>query len=79
MIRPTERPFKGDELFSQSSVLTLHCPLTPETENCVNDERLKLMKNTAFLINTAWGPLVDEQALAKALESGTIAGAEPTF
>ena len=64
-----------DELFSQSDVLSLHCPLTPETENCVNAERLKGMKNTAFLINTARGPLVDEQALADALESGVIAGA----
>jgi glycerate dehydrogenase len=64
-----------DELFSQSDVLTLHCPLTPQTENCVNAERLKMMKNTAFLINTARGPLVDEQALAEALESGMIAGA----
>ena len=66
---------KADELFAQSDVLTLHCPLTPETENCVNAERLKMMKNTAFLINTARGPLVDEQALADALESGIIAGA----
>jgi glycerate dehydrogenase len=64
-----------DELFAQSDVLTLHCPLTPQTENCVNAERLKMMKNTAFLINTARGPLVDEQALADALESGIIAGA----
>ena len=64
-----------DELFSQSDILTLHCPLTPETENCVNGERLSLMKSTAFLINTARGPLVDEQALAQALESGVIAGA----
>lgn len=64
-----------DELFAQSDVLTLHCPLTPQTENCVNPERLKMMKNTAFLINTARGPLVDEQALAEALESGIIAGA----
>ena len=64
-----------DELFAQSDILTLHCPLTPETENCVNAERLKLMKNTAFLINSARGPLVDEHALAEALESGMIAGA----
>lgn len=66
---------KADGLFAQSDVLTLHCPLTPETENCVNAERLKMMKNTAFLINTARGPLVDEQALADALESGIVAGA----
>jgi len=66
---------KLEELFAQSDLLTLHCPLTPETENCVNAERLKMMKSTAFLINTARGPLVDEHALAEALESGLIAGA----
>jgi glycerate dehydrogenase len=64
-----------DELFAQSDVLSLHCPLTPETENCVNTQRLKKMKDTAFLINTARGPLIDEYALANALDSGTIAGA----
>ena len=64
-----------NELFAQSDILTLHCPLTPETENCVNAARLNIMKNTAFLINTARGPLVDEHALAKALESRMIAGA----
>jgi len=69
------KALQREELFAQSDILTLHCPLTPETENCVNAERLKLMKNTAFLINTARGPLVDEHALAQALESGMIAGA----
>ena len=64
-----------DDLFAQSDVLSLHCPLTPDTEKCVNAQRLKKMKDTALLVNTARGPLIDEQALADALDSGTIAGA----
>ena len=55
--------------------MSLHCPLTPETKGLVNAQRLALMKKTAFLINTSRGPLVDEQALADALNSGRIAGA----
>lgn len=64
-----------DTLFRQSDIVSLHCPLTPQTENLVNRERLKLMKPSAFLINTSRGPLVDEQALVEALDSGLIAGA----
>ena len=64
-----------DELFARSDVLSLHCPLTEETERCVNAERLSRMKETALLINTARGPLIDEKALAEALDSGVIAGA----
>lgn len=64
-----------DTLFRVSDVVSLHCPLTPETENLVNRQRLALMKPTAFLINTSRGPLVDEAALAEALNSGRIAGA----
>ena len=56
-------------------VLTLHCPLTPETKNLVNDEILSLMKPTAFLINTARGGIVDEEALLTALKNGKLAGA----
>jgi glycerate dehydrogenase len=63
------------ELFETSDVISLHCPLTRETENLVNHERLKSMKPTAYLINTGRGPLVDEAALAAALADGTIAGA----
>lgn len=62
-------------LFSESDAVTLHCPLNPDTENLVNAERLALMKPTAFLINTSRGPVVDEQALADALNNGQIAGA----
>ncbi len=64
-----------DALFSQSDIVSLHCPLTPQTENLVNRERLKLMKPSAFVINTSRGPLVDERALVDALDGGLIAGA----
>ena len=63
------------ELFRESDVVSLHCPLTPETEHLVNTERLSWMKPSAFLINTGRGPLVDEQALALALNTDQIAGA----
>ena len=63
------------ELFVRSDVLSLHCPLTPETEKVVNAESLASMKASAFLINTGRGPLVDEQALANALNAGKLAGA----
>ena len=64
-----------DTLFRRSDIVSLHCPLTQQTEKLVNLERLKLMKPSAFLINTSRGPLVDEQALVEALDSGQIAGA----
>jgi glycerate dehydrogenase len=64
-----------DSLFEWSDVVTLHCPLTPETKHLVNAERLARMKPTAFLLNTGRGPLVDEQALADALNGGRIEGA----
>ena len=64
-----------DELFSQSDFLTLHCPLTDDNEKFVNADRLAQMKSTAFLVNTARGPLVDEDALASVLNEGRIAGA----
>lgn len=64
-----------DRLFRESDVVSLHCPLTPETRGMVNASRLSLMKPTAFLINTARGALVDEAALAAALDAGRIAGA----
>lgn len=64
-----------EELFQESDVISLHCPLTPDTENLVNAERLALMKSSAFLVNTSRGPLIDSEALAVALNSGQIAGA----
>jgi len=64
-----------DELFARGDVVSLHCPLTPRTRGLVSAERLATMKPTAFLINTARGPLVDERALADALNAGRLAGA----
>ena len=61
-----------DELFASSDVVSLHCPLVPATQHLVNAERLALMKPTAILINTARGPIVDEQALADTLNSGAL-------
>jgi glycerate dehydrogenase len=64
-----------NDLFAQSDIVSLHCPLTRETELLVNPHRLALMKPTALLINTSRGGLVDEAALADALNRGKIAGA----
>ena len=64
-----------EELFSEADVLSLHCPLTDDTQHLVNAERLALMKPTAILINTGRGPLVDEQALAEALNQGRLRAA----
>ena len=62
-------------IFQESDVVSLHCPLTPETRGLVNAERLSWMKPSAFLLNCSRGPLIDEPALAEALNSGRIAGA----
>ena len=64
-----------EELFRRSDILCVNCPLTPETHHIVNGERLALMKPTAFLINTARGPIVDQKALTKVLQEKRIAGA----
>ena len=64
-----------DELFAQSDVVSLHCPLTPDTKEMVNAARLQTMKPSAILINTGRGPLVNEQDLADALNEGCIAAA----
>lgn len=64
-----------DTLFRESDVLSLHCPLTPETAGLVNAGRLATMKPTAYLINTARGGVIVEQDLAAALNEGRIAGA----
>jgi glycerate dehydrogenase len=64
-----------ESLIRQSDVLSLHCPLAPETKHLINAERLSWMKPTAFLLNTSRGMLVDERALADALNAGRLAGA----
>lgn len=63
------------ELLPQVDVLTLHCPLTDQTRNVIDEKAFQLMKPTAFLVNAARGGVVDEVALADALRKGTIAGA----
>ena len=72
-LRATPMPF--DELLRTSDVVSLHCPLTPETHHLIDTRALSLMKPTAYLVNMARGPVVDEAALAKALRDGRIAGA----
>jgi glyoxylate reductase len=64
-----------DDLLAAADVVTLHVPLTPETTRLIDGRRLRLMKPTAVLVNTARGPVVDEEALAFALDEGTIFGA----
>lgn len=64
-----------EELFAQSDFVSLHVNLTPETRHLVNRERLRLMKPTSVLVNTARGPVVDQRALYEALRDGVIAAA----
>ena len=64
-----------DELFGECDVVSLHCPLTPDTKEMVNAERLSKMKPNAILINTGRGPLINEQDLADALNEGKIEAA----
>lgn len=75
---PGSDDFEWDDphgLLSRSDIVTIHCPLTPETAGMINKNRLKLMKKSAFLINTSRGPLIVEEDLAGALNAGIIAGA----
>lgn len=64
-----------DTLLRESDVLTLHCPLTPQSEKLINSVAIEKMKDGAILINTARGPIVDENALREALEDGKLSGA----
>jgi glyoxylate reductase len=69
------RPLSFDELLATSDILSIHAPLTPETRHLIDRQALARMKRSAYLINVARGPLVDEAALASALREGIIAGA----
>lgn len=73
VIREGYVPF--EEAFKQADIVSLHCPLTEQTQHLINAETLALMKPTAYLINTGRGPLIDEKALLEALENRQIAGA----
>lgn len=77
-VPPTYEPFAWqdrNELFSIADVVSLHCPLTPDNERFVDQSLLAQMKPSAFLLNTARGPLIEERALADALNGGRLAGA----
>ncbi|MDE0835337.1 MAG: D-2-hydroxyacid dehydrogenase [Akkermansiaceae bacterium] len=74
----TSFPFQWastDEILKQSDIVSLHCPLTPETHGMISEASIAKMKPSAFLVNTARGPLIDEQALTDALNADRIAGA----
>jgi glycerate dehydrogenase len=64
-----------EELFRQADIVSLHCPLTPQTKNLINEQSLRLMKPSAFLINTARGALIDEAALIQCLREKRLAAA----
>lgn len=64
-----------DRLVARSDIVTLHCPLTAETDKIINAQRIALMKTDAYIINSSRGELIDEDALITALENGGIAGA----
>ncbi len=64
-----------EEALREADFVSLHVPLTPETKKLMNDDRFALMKSTAYLVNTSRGPVVDQEALYRALKSGMIAGA----
>ena len=70
-----DRQVSLEELLSSADIVSLHCPLTAETKGMIGKEQLAQMKKTAFLINTARGGVVDQDALATALSDGQIAGA----
>ena len=64
-----------DDLLKKSDIVTVHTPLTDETKNLISREKIALMKESAILINTSRGPVVDNAALAEALSEGRLAGA----
>ena len=64
-----------EQVFCQADILSLHCPLTPQTQNLINEQSLELMKPSAFLINTARGALIDEAALIRSLREKRLAAA----
>ncbi len=72
---PEVKKLSTDEIFSTCDVVSLHCPLTDDTFHLADARRINSMKSSAILINTARGPLVDEEALAEALKAGRIRGA----
>jgi glycerate dehydrogenase len=74
-VRRSDGREKLEAVLREADVVSLHCPLTPDTRHLINATTLRLMKPSAFLINTSRGPLIDETALAAALREGRLAGA----
>jgi glyoxylate reductase len=72
---PSATQMPLDRLLATSDIVSLHCPMTPETKHLIDQKALTRMKRTAYLINTSRGPVVDEPALAWALKERVIAGA----
>jgi glyoxylate reductase len=72
---PSAPPFSLDRLLNTSDIVSLHLPLTSETHHLIDRRALARMKRSAYLINTSRGPIVDEEALAWALQHGLLAGA----
>ncbi|MFA6306022.1 MAG: D-glycerate dehydrogenase [Candidatus Gracilibacteria bacterium] len=72
---PSAKKVDLDELLRESDIVSVHVPLNDKTRHFIGENELKKMKKTAYLINTARGPVVDEEALLKALQDGTIRGA----
>ncbi len=68
-------PARLDQLLAQADFISLHCPLTPQTRHLISDATLSRVKPTAILVNTARGPIVDQAALARALQEGRLAAA----
>ncbi len=64
-----------DELLQTADILTLHCPLNEQTRHLINTENIYKIKKDAYIINTSRGPVIEESALAQALESGHLGGA----
>lgn len=64
-----------DRVLAESDFISVHCPLTPDTQGLIGEREFGLMKPSAYVINTARGPIIDEQAMIKALQDGRIAGA----
>ena len=64
-----------EELLGWADVVSIHCPLTPTTKGLIGEKELQMMKPTSIIINVARGGIIDEEALAKALNNKTIAGA----
>ncbi len=74
-IKEVDRKYELEDLLKEADYITIHAPLTPETFHMIDDSAFEIMKETAVIINTARGVIIDEKALCRALEGGKIAGA----